>query len=569
MRTIPPVTGDTRISSALTMCKKLKSISPAIVPAVVIVKGKCKNYRSCLEMIQRGGDNMRKTKKFVESMTSTSFQLNLRLTCIKKEVVMDGIFQGSERNSHVSGPMMHGPGGGLAMTRLKLKRSVIRFRFLRVPLLARCRQRLTTLLHEDTRRGMRFIIRFLVGHSSDVMTVALPRASVWGSALLMEGLPPRCRTRVAGHIVSWTANSISEFDARFGRFIQGRVLPLVMALSREYALTSSDASNLLPADLALAVMEMNEGTCFEHKDQLKIADLTVRPVHLLEPRQFDDLPTFPTSMQPKATVELMGLWDGYTETQRRAHPHHFRKLLNPGPLRGALQEFSEGELNPRTGKPLPLRNWPDLHEHIYGFCGPLYKATAIENEWFFSILNSFVKKGNYNAGMWRYNFEIFAAAGSISKIDSMSKGDLIEARALKKRINEWRSDREGDERSLFHGNYTGALQAITFEDIKEATSGPAAVPRTLNSLYERHNGDWTKIGVLMIANLIRWQGGKFEGRATREREAELRGIWTSLKPPEAVLRAEAAKYSVKETRQTQKTTENDNDNSDEENSSGI
>ena len=113
MRTIPPVTGDTRISSALTMCKKLKSISPAIVPAVVIVKGKRTNYRSCLEMIQRGGDNMRKTKKFVESMTSTSFQLNLRLTCIKKEVVMDGIFQGSERNSHVSGPMMHGPGGGV------------------------------------------------------------------------------------------------------------------------------------------------------------------------------------------------------------------------------------------------------------------------------------------------------------------------------------------------------------------------------------------------------------------------------------------------------------------------
>ena len=73
----------------------------------------------------------------------------------------------------------------------------------------------------------------------------------------------------------------------------------------------------------------------------------------------------------------------------------------------------------------------------------------------------------------------------------------------------------------------------------------------------------------MIANLIRWQGGKFEGRATREREAELRRIWMSLKPPEAVLRAEAAKYSVKETRQTQKTTENDNDNSDEENSSGI
>ena len=120
--------------------------------------------------------------------------------------------------------------------------------------MARCRRRLTTLLHEDTQNGMRSVIRFLVGHSSDVMTVALPRASVWGSALLMESLPPRCRTRVAGHIVSWTANSplVGKLEIFFATLRSKRRSALVSGGGTADQLTGSLLTNLMILETMLS-----------------------------------------------------------------------------------------------------------------------------------------------------------------------------------------------------------------------------------------------------------------------------------------------------------------------------
>ena len=272
-------------------------------------------------------------------------------------------------------------------------------------------------------------------------------------------------------------------------------------------------------------------------------------------------------MEPMVSRMLIRLWDGFPEDEKVAHPHHVKQLLNPGPLRVALEEFSEGNINKLTGYPLPLRHWPLLHEHIYAFCGTLYKATAIDNEWAFSVLSGFLKRGNYNAGMWRLGYELLRASGDISKLVSMNNDDLEKARALKAKINSWRPEKHGNERSLFFGAYTSALEKIQFEDLKEATSGEAAVPRILNHVYQVLKGDWGRLGLMKIRTLILWAKGEVRGRVTKKRDAELRGAWSDIMPTDDELRLEAAKYTGKESKQTRKVTSNDD--TDDEVSSGT
>ena len=135
------------------------------------------------------------------------------------------------------------------------------------------------------------------------------------------------------------------------------------------------------------------------------------------------------------------------------------------------------------------------------------------------------------------------------------------------RIIDWRKDKVGKERSLLFGAYTNPLLKLKFEDLKEATSGNAAVPGILHRLYQRDKGDWSKVGVRKLRTLILRWGGELNGRVTKEREAELRSIWEKLKPPEDELLVEAEKYSRSEAVQIKKVTSVDN--SDDDVSSGV
>ena len=265
--------------------------------------------------------------------------------------------------------------------------------------------------------------------------------------------------------------------------------------------------------------------------------------------------------------DLIALWKKLPEREKSAHPHHLRTLLNPGPLRVALEEFSEGNINPLTGYPFPLRKWPPLHEHIYAFCGPLFKATAIDNEWAFSVLSAFLNRGNHNAGMWRMAYELLRTSGDIDKVVSMNLDDLRKARELKSRIIDWRKEKVGKERSLLYGAYTNPLLKLKFEELKEATSGNAAVPGILHRFYQCDKGDWSKVGLRKLRTLILRWGGELKGRITKEREGELRSIWERMKPTEAELRAEAQKYIRIETAQIKKV--KSAYNSDDDVSSGI
>ena len=564
LRRVAPVPGETRIGSNNGVSSYLLTVNAAVVPAVIISKGQCTTYETCTERINRGGTNMKKTKKFIGIMLSIRFQLNLRVTKIKARI-LDPLYKGVERSSHCSGTLMHGPHGEISMARRRLTKSIITIRISLEVLKARCMRRIDQSQDEGVVRDMGVICRFLDSIQGPSFVLSIPRASEWREALETPGVPHYRRSQLASHLVACVRHSLNEINVRFSRLMEGRVPPLIMGLSREFAFYWSSKEEA-DAETVANVRKMHVGTCFEDRLEIAYQGLTIKPIPPLEPRP-SDLPSFPTTAEPKVARALLSLWDELSVAEQEAHPPHTIALLAAGPLRDALEAFSEGEITPRTGFPFPLRNWPELHEHIYGFCGPLSKCTSIDMEWAFSIIGIFVRRGNYNAGMYRLGYELLRASGCLDRVDSMTREDVKQARALQRRLESWRDEKTGNERSLLYGAYTNQLEGIEFTALKKATTGPSAVPRILWRLFEEHNGDASKLGVQMLRVLVVWKGGEVKGLVKRSHAQELLKKWEAVQPPEEDLRSEAAKH-VDDTNTKKGRTVTRNDNSDDEESSG-
>ena len=52
---------------------------------------------------------------------------------------------------------------------------------------------------------------------------------------------------------------------------------------------------------------------------------------------------------------LCTLWDGMSADQRALLPKCVKEVMQPGSFRTAFDQFVDGQLNPATQKPYPLR----------------------------------------------------------------------------------------------------------------------------------------------------------------------------------------------------------------------
>lgn len=129
-----------------------------------------------------------------------------------------------------------------------------------------------------------------------------------------------------------------------------------------------------------------EGTCWSSVASLNdAADSRVAPIPPLLHKE-QPTTTFPTWLEVLEGRALCGLFDELSDDDRASCPPMLSALLTKGgDLRVMLEEFCRGDVNPKTGWPWPLRRWQRLHEHMYAFCGVLFKTTSIEREWAFSV----------------------------------------------------------------------------------------------------------------------------------------------------------------------------------------
>ena len=148
----------------------------------------------------------------------------------------------------------------------------------------------------------------------------------------------------------------------------------------------------------------------------------------------------------------------------------------------------------------------------------------------FCFRQCYILRGNYHVSIERLCIELSLAATGGCSVE-LTKELLAEAAKLQASLSTWREAEEGRpprERHLFHAAYTKSLTKLTFKELREATTGNAAVPLIVEELLDKHDGDGAQLGVMKLATLIRWLGGT-PGAAHNDRHAEIAENWEELR----------------------------------------
>ena len=105
------------------------------------------------------------------------------------------------------------------------------------------------------------------------------------------------------------------------------------------------------------------------------------------------------------------------------------------------------------------------------------------------MLKCFILKGNYHVGLEGLSAELALAANrGCSHVTTITAELLVKAKAMLKRVDNWRPELEGKERSLLHAVHSRALLLLSFKELRAATTGPAAVPAIVDELLGKQGG---------------------------------------------------------------------------------
>ena len=535
IRTRPLAPAKTRFATINQAAMYQSRVRGPLAVAIAVVDGKRLTYQACVAELEKGGDGLKKSKKVYALLTDEAHAFHMALAEIKHDYFIWPIMAASALGSHCAAPLMGGKYGVISQTLRRLRRACHCFDLQR-------------LKAKQPAYYAQLLAKLRVGDPTFEMPDAfgIPRASMFATIYALP-LFTRLRTspsavpaKAVAVVMSWLRTLETEFEERIGRQAP-RVEMRVAALAREYEFVLAEAepcSSEVTAKRCWQLNQLRAGTCYTG-----ILDLAVAPdarVVALAPLadRAKLAPTFTTVLEVEEARLLCVYWDGLSPQERAMYPPKLRDLLEPGELRRALDAFSRCEINARTGRPHSLRRWKALHEHVYAFCGVLFKTTSIDREWAFSVVKCYILRGNYHVGLERLSIQVIIAAIGSIPMGSMGPEQLRRGKELQQRVANWRQDQSGKARHLLHADDRGALAKLEFREIRRQIRD---VPTLLFELFNVHAGAAAKMGIMKLATLARHYGATITGRVTKSRADEILRQWNPLQQAhDAAMRALAA-----------------------------
>jgi hypothetical protein len=376
--------GKTRFGTISIAANNQLIVRNTLAPVIAIVEGRGKTMEQSREVLRHAKDGNKKAGRCVTLLENEPHAFHMRLAFWKHNIVIWPIMSASALGHHCAATLMGGTFGVIAKVRRTLRKALHRFD-------------LAALKLRNPVYYARLLTELQGKNAPDFIMpeeFSMPRKSTFTS-VMVGPIFERKLGRISAVIVCFVHNLIIEYDARILRQAL-RIEMLIAATAREYSfklleerpvvvLDEKTLSDLI-AKRSKTLAKLREGLSFEKIAALTVAvDSRVIAVAPLTHKE-QPTPTFATQLEVVEGRTLVASWDRLSNDERTCYPPKIRALLlRGGPLRKHLEAFCLGETNPRTSRPWSLRHWPDLHEHIFGFCGALFKTTSIDREWAFSV----------------------------------------------------------------------------------------------------------------------------------------------------------------------------------------